>query len=53
MGLYKLEQKILDRKTGKLISSQIIENVDISDDEYYKVIVECFAKKIINDLKEA
>lgn len=50
MNLYKLTRKILDRKTGKLVSSQIIENVDMSEEEYYKPIVESVTKKIMADL---
>ncbi|OAA90814.1 hypothetical protein [Clostridium coskatii] len=53
MNLYKLTRKILDRKTGKLVSSQIIENVDMSEEEYYKPIVESVTKKIMNDLIKA
>ena len=52
VSLYKLEQKILDRKTGKLLSSQIIKDVDMPEDEYYKPIVEIIGKKIIDDLKK-
>lgn len=44
--MYVLIRTTYDRKTGKQLKSEIVREVDISDDEYYKPLVEILAPKI-------
>lgn len=39
------------RETGKCISREVVEKLNMSEDEYYKPLVEVLGKEIVNKTK--
>ena len=41
-----------DRKTGEIISKKIIETLDMTEEEYYRPLVEIEGQAILKKIKE-
>lgn len=42
----------IDRKTGQTISTQVIDEQEMSEDEYFRPLVEIFGKRILEEMKK-
>ena len=42
----------IDRKTGQTIGTQVIGEQEMSEDEYFRPLVEIFGKRIIEEMKK-
>nr|WP_321026339.1 hypothetical protein [Clostridium neonatale] len=41
---------VYDRKTGQVKSQEIVEELDMTEDEYYKPLVKIIGDAMLNDL---
>lgn len=46
-------RSVYDRKTGKCISKEMVEELDITEAEYFKIIIEVEGDCILRNLSEA
>lgn len=42
----------IDRKTGQTIGTQVIDEQEMSEDEYFRPLVEIFGKRILEEMKK-
>lgn len=49
--MFALVKTTYDRKTGKMIKTEVIEEVDMSEDEYYRPLVEILTPRIMKEFK--
>lgn len=42
----------IDRKTGQTLSTQVLEEKEMDENEYFKPLVEIFGKRILEEMKK-
>lgn len=50
--MFVLVKTTYDRKTGKQLKSEIVREVDITEDDYYRPLVEILTPKIIEQCRK-
>ena len=41
-----------DRKTGQTLSTQVLEEKEMDENEYFRPLVEIFGKRILEEMKK-
>lgn len=42
----------IDRKTGQTLSTQVLEEKEMDENEYFRPLVEIFGKRILEEMKK-
>lgn len=50
--MFAVVKTTYDRKTGEMIKSEVIEKIEMSEDEYYRPLVEIFAERIMREFNQ-